>query len=83
MVTVLLSVCIFGVLLKTLGMLVAGVVLVIGASFGSRKFKLREVVLLAVGLAVFCAVLFVAGLKLPIPVCPAMDFFEQFPVCRE
>ncbi len=82
-VTVLVSVCIFGVLLKVLGMVAAGVVLVMGASFGSRQFKWREVVLLAIGLAVFCAVLFVAGLKLPIPVCPAMDFFDQFPMCRE
>ncbi len=82
-VTVLVSVCIFGVLLKPLGMFAAGVVLVVGASCGSRQFRWREVVLLAGGLAVFCAVLFVAGLKLPIPLCPAADFFEQFPVCRE
>jgi hypothetical protein len=45
--TVLVSVCIFGVLLKVLGMLAAGVLLVIGASFGSHEFKWREVVLLA------------------------------------
>lgn len=82
-VTVLVSVCIFGVLLKVLGMLVAGVVLVIGASFGSHEFKWREVVLLALGLAIFCALLFVAGLKLPIPLCPSMDLFEQFAMCRE
>ena len=82
-VTVLVSVCIFGVLLKVLGLLVAGVVLVIGASFGSHEFKWHEVLLLAVGLAVFCVLLFVAGLKLPIPVCPGMDFFEHFAICRE
>jgi len=82
-VTVLVSVCIFGVLLKVLGMLVAGVVLVIGASFGSHEFKWREVMLLAIGLAVFCALVFVTGLKLPIPVCPGMDFFDQFAMCRE
>lgn len=81
--TVLISVCIFGVLLKVLGMLVAGVVLVIGASFGSHEFKWREVVLLAAALAIFCALVFVAGLKLPIPLCPGTGFFEQFAVCRE
>lgn len=83
LLTVLVSVCTFGVLLKVLGMLVAGVVLVIGASFGSHEFKWREVVMLAIGLAIFCALVFVTGLKLPIPVCPGMDFFEQIAICRE
>lgn len=81
-VTVLVSVCAFGVLLRVLGMLVAGLVLVIGASFGSHEFKWSEVLLLAIGLAVFCALLFIAGLKLPIPVCPGVEFFEQFAMCR-
>ncbi len=83
LLTVFLSVCTFGVLLKVLGMFVAGVVLVIGASFGSHEFKWREVVMLAIGLAVFCVLVFVTGLKLPIPVCPGMDFFDQFAMCRE
>ena len=37
---------------------------------------------LAIGLVTFCSLAFVAGLKLPIPLCPALEFLEQFAVCR-
>jgi hypothetical protein len=79
---VLGSICLFGLLLKLVGVLVAGVALVIGASLGGEHFKLRDVLLLAVGLTIFCAVVFVGGLKLPIPMCPGFEFFEQFSLCR-
>ncbi len=79
---VLGSIVLFGVLLKLTGMLVAGVGLVVGASMGSGEFKRREVLILAVGLSVFCAAVFVGGLKLPIPMCPGFDYFERFSLCR-
>ncbi|MBL0143041.1 MAG: tripartite tricarboxylate transporter TctB family protein [Betaproteobacteria bacterium] len=79
---VLSSICVFGVLLKLTGALVGGVALVFGASLGSGEFKMREVVWLAIGLSIFCAVIFVGGLKLPIPMCPGFEFFEQFSLCR-
>lgn len=79
---VLGSICLFGVLLKLTGALVAGFGLVLGASYGSEEFKLRDVILLAIGLTVFCAAVFVGGLKLPIPMCPGFDYFEQFSLCR-
>jgi hypothetical protein len=79
---VLGSICMFGVLLKLVGVLVAGVALVIGASLGGEHFKFRDVMLLAVGLTVFCAAVFVGGLKLPIPMCPGFEYFEQFRLCR-
>jgi membrane protease YdiL (CAAX protease family) len=79
---VLGSICLFGVMLKVTGVLFAGIFLVIGASLGSEEFKLRDVLLLAVGLTVFCAAVFVGGLKLPIPMCPGFEFFEQFSLCR-
>jgi hypothetical protein len=79
---VLGSICVFGVLLKLTGMIVAGVGLVLGSSFGSGEFKLREVLFLAIGLALFCAAVFVGGLKLPIPMCPGFEYFEQFALCR-
>ncbi len=79
---VLGSICLFGVLLKLTGVLVAGFGLVVGASYGGPEHKLRDSVLLALALTVFCAAVFVGGLKLPIPMCPGFEFFEQFSLCR-
>lgn len=79
---VLGSVVMFGLLLKVIGMLLAGILLVIGASLGSHEFKLKPTLILAVVLSIFCALVFVAGLKLPIPLCPDMESLQQFKVCR-
>jgi putative exporter of polyketide antibiotics len=79
---VLASICVFGVMLKLTGVLFAGVALVLGSSMGSGEFKLKESLLLAIGLSVFCAAVFVGGLKLPIPMCPGFEFFDQFALCR-
>jgi hypothetical protein len=79
---VLFSVVGFGLLLKTIGMLLAGFFLVIGASLGSHEFKLRDVLILGVVLVVFCAFVFVGGLKLPIPLCPDIESLQQIKVCR-
>ncbi|MBK6982780.1 MAG: tripartite tricarboxylate transporter TctB family protein [Betaproteobacteria bacterium] len=79
---VLASIALFGVMLKLTGVLFAGMALVIGSSLGSGEFKLREVLWLALGLTVFCAAVFVGGLKLPIPMCPGFEAFEQFRLCR-
>jgi hypothetical protein len=76
------SIVMFGVLLKAVGMLVAGFLLVIGASLGGDEFKLRGVLILASVLVVFCALVFVIGLKLPIPMCPDVEWFQQFSLCR-
>ena len=79
---VLGSIMLFGVMLKLTGVLFAGLALVIGSSLGSGEFKKREIIWLAVGLSAFCAAAFVGGLKLPIPMCPGFEFFEQFALCR-
>ncbi len=79
---VLGSICLFGVMLKLTGVLAAGLALVIGSSVGSGEFKWKEVVLLGLALTIFCAAVFVGGLKLPIPMCPGFPFFEQFSLCR-
>lgn len=79
---VLGSIVMFGLLFKITGMLIAGILLVVGSSLGGDKFVLRDVTLLAVGLSIFCALVFVGGLKLPIPLCPDLEFFEQFAMCR-
>ena len=79
---VLGSICVFGVMLKLTGVLFAGVALVMGSSFGSGEFKMKEIAWLAIGLSIFCAAVFVGGLKLPIPMCPGFPYFEQFALCR-
>lgn len=79
---VLMPVVVFGVLLKILGMVVMGLFVVIVSSIASREFRWRPVLLLAIGLVIFCSLAFVAGLKLPIPLCPSFSVFEQIAACR-
>ena len=75
---VLGSVILFGLILKWVGMLVAGFLLVIIASTANPEgVKWRDVILLAIGLVVFCAVVFVGGLKLPIPLCPPVEAIQS------
>ncbi|HXN15041.1 MAG TPA: tripartite tricarboxylate transporter TctB family protein [Usitatibacter sp.] len=79
---VLTAIVLFGLLLKVVGMLLAGMVLIVGASLGSGEFKLREILPLSIFLVVFTALVFVVGLKLPIPLCPDIDMLQTFAVCR-
>ena len=79
---VLSFIVLFGLLLKIIGMLLAGMMLVIGASIGSEEFQLRRTVFLAIGLVIFCALVFVVGLKLPIPLCPDIEALQQIRMCR-
>lgn len=79
---VLMPIVVFGFLLKILGMIVMGLFVVIVSSLGSPEFRLRPVVLLAIGLVIFCSLTFVAGLKLPIPLCPGFEVFEKIAMCR-
>lgn len=74
---VLGSVVVFGLLLKPIGMLLAGLVLVVGASFGSHEFRLKQTLILGTVLTIFCAFVFVGGLKLPIPLCPDIESLQS------
>ena len=80
---VLLSVVMFGLILKAVGMVLAGILLVVGASLGSHEFNLRRSIILGIGLSLFCAFVFVGGLKLPIPLCPDIESLQNaVKVCR-
>jgi len=79
---VLFPIVLFGVLLKIVGMVVSGMLVVVLSSAGSEEFRLKPVLLLALGLVIFCSISFVWGLKLPIPLCPGFEFFDQFRLCR-
>jgi hypothetical protein len=75
---VLGAVIIFGLILKWVGMLIAGIVLVFISSYGNpEKVSVRATAFLAVGLVVFCALVVVWGLKLPIPLCPAVEAIQS------
>ncbi len=67
---ILCSVVAFGYLLKPLGLVIATAVLIIVSAWGGHEFKLREVVVLFVALAVFSVVTFIYGLQLPINIWP-------------
>jgi|CXWL01.1.fsa_nt_gi hypothetical protein len=79
---VLGAVCLFGLLMKPIGMPLAGVLLVIVASVGSHDFRIRPVAILAVCLVIFCTLVFVYGLKLPIPLCPDINALQEMRACR-
>jgi putative tricarboxylic transport membrane protein len=58
----------FGLLVRSAGLLAASIVLVGVSAFASPAFRWKQAVLLALGLAVFCILVFTRGLGLPIPV---------------
>jgi hypothetical protein len=75
---ILFGVVMFGLILKAVGMLIAGFLLVVVASMGNpEKFQTRDVILLGIGLVIFCAMVFVWGLKLPIPLCPDIESLQS------
>ena len=72
------AVVMFGLILKWTGMLIAGFLLVLLSSTANPDgVKWRDVVLLALGLVIFCALVFVGGLKLPIPLCPPIEAIQS------
>ncbi len=61
---------VFGLIVRPLGLAVAGPFLVVIAAFASHETRWGEILLFATGMTVFCLVLFKYLLKLPIPVAP-------------
>jgi hypothetical protein len=69
---VLFSVVVFGYVLKPLGLVAAVVLLVFIAAWGGHEFKIKEVTVMSVALAIFAVLAFVKGLGLPMNVWPAL-----------
>jgi hypothetical protein len=65
---VLFGVVLFGILINGAGLPAAVIVLVMLAGVASGKFKARRFLALAVGLALFCVLVFVKGLGLLMPI---------------
>jgi Tripartite tricarboxylate transporter TctB family len=69
---------IYGYLMKPLGLIIATALLIFIAAFGGHEFKWKEVTILYVVLIIFSILVFVKGLTLPFPICPA--FIENCPI---
>jgi hypothetical protein len=73
LMVVVLGVCLFAFSIETLGLVVALVAVTVVSALASWKdFRLREATLLAAALAAFAVGVFVYGLRLPLPVWPAL-----------
>lgn len=64
---VLFGSVLFGVLVRQAGLVAAIIVLVLLSGLANAKFRIGPYLLLAVGLAAFCVLVFVKALGLPMP----------------
>ena len=71
LVFVLGAVIAFGLLLRPAGLIVSLFVLVGVSAFGSHEFKLRDILLLSIGLSALVYTVFIYGLSMTIPVWPS------------
>jgi hypothetical protein len=58
---------VFGLLVRGAGLALSLIVLVLVSAYASRQFRLRGSILLALGLVVFCVLVFLKGLGIPLP----------------
>jgi Tripartite tricarboxylate transporter TctB family len=68
---ILAGVVMFGYLLKPLGLVLATVILIFISAAGGHEFKVKEVTILSVVLAIFSVYAFVKGLGLPMNIWPS------------
>jgi putative tricarboxylic transport membrane protein len=64
------SAVVFGLAIRPLGLALAGPLIVIVGAFASEETRWAEVVLFALGMTLFCVLLFKYLLSLPIPLAP-------------
>jgi len=67
---IILSLLLFGYLLKPIGLVFALAFLLVASAFAGHESKLKEVLILSVGLILFSVLVFVKGLRLPFPLWP-------------
>jgi len=68
LVLVTVSVVVFGFLVREAGLVIALPLLVILGGYASARFRWRNAITMAAGLTIFCAVVFVKGLGIPMPI---------------
>lgn len=65
---VLFGVFLFGMLVRGAGIIIAILLLVVVSSYASIKFRWTSAILMAIGSTIFCVLVFVVGLGLPMPI---------------
>ena len=78
LILISLGCVVYGYLMKPLGLILATAALVFITAYGGHEFKWKEVTILYVALIVFSILVFVKGLTLPFPICPA--FMDTCPI---
>jgi Tripartite tricarboxylate transporter TctB family len=68
LVLVIIPTFLFGLLVRKLGLVVMLPFLVIVSSYASRQFRWGPSLALAVGLTIFCTLVFIKGLGVPLPI---------------
>jgi hypothetical protein len=69
---------VYGYLMKPLGLVLSTAALIFIGAYGGHEFKWKEVAIVFVVLIVFSILVFVKGLTLPFPICPA--FMDTCPI---
>jgi len=62
------STILFGIIIRGAGLVIALPLLVIVSSYASKQFRWKHSLAMAVGLTVFCILIFLEGLGLPLPI---------------
>jgi hypothetical protein len=70
---VLGSIVLFGAIVRTVGVALSTVILIVTASAASREFRPREALVVGVLLAALAVGVFVIGLQLQLPIWPGRD----------
>jgi hypothetical protein len=67
LILVIASVVVFGFIVRDVGLAVALPLLVIMSASASTRFRWRTAIIMAAGLTIFCILVFVEGLGIPLP----------------
>ena len=62
------SVLVFGIVVRGAGLAVAIPILVIISAYASKRFRWGPTLLIAAGLTMFCSLVFIRGLGIPLPI---------------
>ncbi len=68
LVLVIIPTVLFGLLVRKLGLVIMLPLLVIISSYASRQFRWGPALALAVGMTIFCTLVFIKGLGVPLPI---------------
>lgn len=68
LILVTVSALVFGFVVRGAGLAVALLLLIIISALASTRFRWRPTLLMAVGLTIFCVLVFLKGLGIPLPV---------------